>query len=110
MFANVKSKLKVGKDKEPKAESPRALRKANRKFYEEHAEEFKFFVKYYPVFQSIAIAVGKEEITKLNTNKPCVFRKESDIPFRCKCEICANDGTEIKTIKMCKECKASKRE
>ncbi len=104
MFANVKTKLKR------KGTSPRAEKKANRQFYEEHTEEFKFFVKYYPVFQSVAIAVGKEEISKLNATKPCVFRQESDIPFRCKCEICANDGVEIKTLKQCKECKASKRE
>lgn len=96
MFASIKNKRKVQKE--------------NKQFYSEHIEEFRFFVKYYPVFQSIAVAVGKEEIAKLNAEKPCVFRQESDIPFRCKCEINANDGTNIKTIKMCKECKASKGE
>lgn len=101
MFANVKTKLKGLK---------KSSKKADRLFYEEHIEEFRFFVKYYPVFQSIAIEVGKAEIAKLDKAKPCVFRKESDIPFRCKCEICANDGTEIKTLKQCKECKASKKE
>lgn len=105
MFANVKGKLKFGRKK---GTSSRAERKADRQFYEEHIEEFKFIVKYYPVFQNIAVAVGKEKIAQLDKEKPCVFRKECDTPFRCRCEINANDGTEIKTIKMCRECKASK--
>ena len=108
MFANIRDKMRFGKkDKKPSA---RAMKKKNREFYDEHVEEFRFFVKYYPVFKSVAIAVGNEEIEKLNQAKPCVFRQESDIPFRCRCEICANDGTEVKTIKMCKDCKASKTE
>lgn len=102
MFANVKNKMKR------KRGTPKSEAKADRQFYEEHIEEFRFFVKYYPVFQSIAIAVGKEKIAQLDKEKPCIFRQECDIPFRCKCEINANDGTDIKTIKMCKECKASK--
>jgi hypothetical protein len=105
MFANIKNKVKLPKKKD-KADKPD--KKANAKFYEEHIEEFKFFVKYYPVFQNIAIAVGKEEIAKLNKAKPCAFRQESDIPFRCECEICANNGEKVKTLKECKECKASK--
>lgn len=61
-------------------------------------------MKYFAVFQSIALAVSREEMDKLNKTKPCVFRQESEIPFKSKCEILANDGTAIKTIKDCKEC------
>lgn len=107
MFANVKNKLK-SLFKRDKASKPD--RKADAQFYEDHIEEFKFFVKYYPVFQNIAICVGEKEIAKLGTDKPCMFRKKSDIPFRCECDICANNGEKVKTIKECKECKASKTE
>lgn len=108
MFENIKNKIKSLFKKKGKSAKPD--KKADTRFYEEHIEEFKFFVKYYPVFQNIAIAVGKEEIAKLNKAKPCTFRKESDIPFRCECEICANNGEKVKTLKECKECKASKTE
>lgn len=106
MFANIKNKIKLPKKKD-KADKPD--KKANAKFYEEHIEEFKFFVKYYPVFQNIAVGVGKREIEKLNTEKPCVFREQCETPFRCKCAIKVN-GTDCKTIKECKECNASKKE
>ena len=106
MFANIKNKIKLPKKKD-KAEKPD--KKANAKFYEEHIEEFKFFIKYYPVYQDIAIKVGEKEIAKLGAEKPCMFREKCDTPFRCKCAIKVN-GTECKTIKECKECNASKKE
>lgn len=105
MFANVKEKLKPKKGKAVKTD-----KKADIQFVCDHIEEFKFFVKYYPVFQNLAVCVGEKEIVKLNDEKPCVFRKKSDIPFRCTCEICANNGEPVKTIKECKNCKASKQE
>ena len=108
MFASIKKKLK--KTDSPKEKVKKSDKKANAQFYEDHIEEFRFFVKYYPVYQNIAVAVGEKEIAKLNADKPCVFRKKSDIPFRCECEICANNGEAVKTLKECKECKASKTE
>lgn len=99
MFANVVKKVR----------SPKKDKKTDMKFYEEHIEEFKFFVKYYPVFQSIATAVGDKELAKLDAEKPCQFRQRTDIPFRCKCDIKV-DGSDIKTIKDCKNCKVSKME
>ena len=104
MFENIKSKIKSLFKKKGKKPS----KKADLDFVAEHIEEFRFFVKYYPVFQNIAIKVGEQEIAKLDAEKPCAFRFKSDIPFRCVCEIKV-DGTDIKTIKECKECKASKK-
>ena len=106
MFENIINKIKSLFKKKDKTAKPD--KKADTKFYEEHIEEFKFFVKYYPVYQSIAFKVGEQEIAKLNAEKPCVFRQKSDVPFRCECEICANNGQSCKTLKECKECKASK--
>lgn len=108
MFANVKAKIKNRSEKGDKVAKPK--KKDDIQFVCDHIEEFRFFVKYYPVYQNIAIAVGEKEIAKLNAEKPCVFRKKSDIPFRCECEICANNGESVKTLKDCKECKASKSE
>lgn len=108
MFANVKTKFKSLFKKKNKATKPD--KKADQQFYMEHIEEFKFFVKYYPVYQNVAICVGEKEIAKLNAEKPCIFRRKSDVPFRCECEICANNGETVKTIKECKGCKASKTE
>ena len=106
MFANVKDKLKgLFKKKEKKQNT----KKADMQFYAEHIEEFKFFVKYYPVYQDIAIKVGEQKIAELDREKPCQFREKCDTPFRCKC-IIKVDGTECKTIRECKECKASKTE
>ena len=107
MFANVKTKLK-GLFKKEKKSKKENTKKADMQFYMEHIEEFKFFVKYYPVYKCIAVSVGEKEIAKLDADKPCEFRQKSDIPFRCKCEI-AVGGSEIKTIKDCRECKASKK-
>lgn len=104
MFANVKNKLKGLFKKKEKKEN---TKKADMQFYAEHIEEFKFFVKYYPVYQCIATSVGEKEIAKLNAEKPCEFREKCDVPFRCKCKI-AVGGADIKTIKDCKECEVSK--
>lgn len=106
MFANIRNKIKMPKKK---AKAKKADKNADLQFYKEHIEEFKFFVKYYPVYQNIAIAVGEKELAKLDAEKPCQFRQKTDTPFRCKCDI-AVGGSEIKTIKECKDCKASKQE
>ena len=107
MFANVKNKIKLPKKKDKAV--AKTDKKADAKFYEEHIEEFRFFVKYFPVYQDIAIKVGEQEIARLDKEKPCQFREKCDTPFRCKCAIKV-DGTECKTIKDCKECKVSKQE
>ena len=104
MFANIKDKLKgLFKKKGVKKEN---TKKADMQFYADHIEEFKFFVKYYVVFQCIATSIGEKEIAKLDAEKPCKFREKCDTPFRCKCAIKV-DGTDCKTIKECKDCKVS---
>ena len=105
MFADIKTKLKSFFGK--KDIKQKSTKKEDLNFVAEHIEEFKFFVKYFPVYKDIAIKVGNQEIARLDAEKPCEFREKCDTPFRCKC-IIKVDGTECKTIKECKECKASK--
>ena len=89
MFANVKNKIKLPKKKDKAV--AKIDKKAIAKFYEEHFEEFQFFVKYYPVFQNIAIKVGEliyqcDEIAEnslefIETLCDIVGYKESEVEY-----------------------------
>lgn len=69
----------------------------------DHAEEFEFFVKYYPVFVKLVKSVSDREIECLNSRNPCKYRVNGEKPFRLNCALKINGESE-KRISDCETC------